>query len=142
MKGQEFPEKTGRLSEDTLAQVWFSGQNDSLHKYIPEESVLSEIIKKVNKDTHAELIVGTWCEDSYILAPQMISTLEKAGIPFKLTGLDRSKKCPFNPNECTNWDIINVPTLKLYQGETLLGVIVEYPKRSVEEDLLDLLNSN
>jgi hypothetical protein len=136
---QNFPEKTGEINTDTLALVWFKGQKDSLYLYAPNKEIMSEIIPKVDHEVHAEIALGTWCEDSYLVVPQMISTLEKAGIRYTLTGVNRLKACPFENEKCQTWDIVNVPTLKLFKGKNLLGVIVEFPRKTIESDLAGFL---
>jgi hypothetical protein len=142
MKGQEFPEKTGIINSDTLIKTWFSEHEDSLYSYLPDEQIVQRIKQSDFGDLSAEIILGTWCEDSYVVVPQMIKTLQLCNIPFSLTGVNREKKCPFNDDRCLAWDITNVPTLRVYRKEKLLGKIVEYPQNTIEGDLLKLLQSS
>jgi hypothetical protein len=142
LPAQEFSEITGIINSDTLINCWFSGHKDSLYTYRPDEKILQQIIQSHFEDLSAELFLGTWCEDSYVVVPQIIKTLQLCNIPFSLTGVNREKKCPFNDDRCLAWDITNVPTLRVYRKEKLLGKIVEYPQNTIEGDLLNLLQSS
>jgi hypothetical protein len=55
-------------------------------------------------------------------------------------GINREKECPFDKKECKNWDIKFVPTFIVFKENLEVGRIIESPQKSIEEDLLKIMN--
>ena len=56
----------------------------------------------------------------------------------ELVAVDRSKKTPDNLQE--GFNIIRVPTFIFYKNGEEIGRFVEYPRETVEEDILKIVS--
>lgn len=86
------------------------------------------------------LFAGSWCGDSVSEVPKIFQLFAAANIPDAqvwLYGLDRDKYEP--SGAATRYKISRVPTLVVVHQERELGRIVEYPKTSWEQDLLEIV---
>lgn len=86
------------------------------------------------------IVWGSWCSDSRLHVPHFYQVLKKTGFPESevvLLGVDRNKKAESGSVEYL--DIEKVPTFIVFDGDRELGRIVEQPKATLEEDLLQLL---
>jgi hypothetical protein len=110
-------------------------------KYSPSAAII-EGIKSMPNGTKVTIIMGTWCIDSKLQVPHFYKILDKAGISEGETTLicvDEHKKVA--DGSIDNLNIERVPTFIVYRNEAELGRIVESPKDTLEEDLLDILSS-
>ena len=83
---------------------------------------------------------GTWCGDTKRELPKFFKIMALAKIPaenIELYGVDRSKESGDGIRE--KYNIVSVPTFILISGGKEIGRIVEYPKNSLELDMVDLL---
>lgn len=92
-----------------------------------------------------ELIVflGTWCEDSHRLIPELYKVLQAAGYPpekVKMYGVNRAKEAKNIEHKLYN--IERVPTIILLKNNTEVGRIIEQVKLSIENDLVQLISSD
>lgn len=86
------------------------------------------------------VFLGTWCEDSHRLIPQLYKVLEATGYPLEqvqLEALDRDKKG--KDNREVQYEVLFVPTVLVLQDGVVIGRITETVQQSVEEDLLKML---
>jgi thiol-disulfide isomerase/thioredoxin len=83
------------------------------------------------------IFLGTWCEDSHRLIPQLYRVLEDCGYTFlrlKMYALDREKKGLNHIEE--DYHITNVPTIIVMQKDGKeKGRITETVNQSIEADL-------
>ena len=88
-----------------------------------------------------KVILGTWCHDSKIQVPKFIKVLDQIKFTEKnleIICVDRSKKThAFSTDEL---DIEFVPTFIVYKNGIEIGRIIESPVKSLEKDLLTILN--
>ena len=108
--------------------------------YQPEE----QIVKKIKKNLRGVSVLcfmGTWCGDSKRETPRFYKIMESAGFDFdknfKLIALNRMKKTPDNLQ--LDYNIIRIPTFIFYRKGEELGRYVEYPRESMEKDILKIL---
>lgn len=116
---------------------WFSPNYDS---YTVNSEVLTEL-KSLLKDVKIKAFMGTWCGDSKEQTPVFYKILDEAGFDYDnltLVTVDRSKKTPDNLQEGLN--IERVPTFIFYKNGNEIGRIVEYPRESVEADMLKIVS--
>jgi thiol-disulfide isomerase/thioredoxin len=111
--------------------------------YQPDSLLLPEI-KKLLKGKELQIFLGTWCGDSKREVPRMLKILAAAGydssklqLVFVNNTADQYKKSPTHEEQGKN--IVRVPTLIVYKGKTEIGRFIEYPKESIEKDLLKIL---
>lgn len=116
---------------------WYtSGFND----YKPNEEVTNQLKDKVINIT-VTIFMGTWCEDSHNHVPDFYKVLEACQFKERgitLIAMDKNKTTPENLEAGSN--ITNVPTFIFYEKGVEIGRIVESPKVSLEQDMLDILS--
>jgi len=83
---------------------------------------------------------GTWSPDSLREVPRLLRVLDAAGnkdLRLALYGVDREKREALGMSE--TFGIRNVPSVVVLRDGIERGRIVERPRRSMEEDLLEIL---
>lgn len=86
------------------------------------------------------VFLGTWCEDSHRLIPQLYRVLQDAGYPpesVQLYALDRAKAG--RDGEEKEFNISLVPTIILLEDGSEAGRITETVQKNIETDLLGLM---
>ncbi len=92
-------------------------------------------------DIKVVILFGTWCHDSNREVPRMLSILNKVGLAFKdisLISLDINKQEPKGREKKLN--LRNTPTFVIFRKENEIGRIIERPEKSLEEDLMNIIN--
>jgi len=128
----------GKITEEELNKefpiFWVNAE-----QYTPDEAAVARI-KALTDKMDLVLFLGTWCPDSHKEAPKLIKIYNLAGNPnlsLTIYGVDRTKKDLEGIAE--KYAIVRVPTTVVLRDGRELGRIVEYPKKSVEHDLLDIV---
>ena len=92
------------------------------------------------------VFLGTWCEDSQLQIPGFYKILDAIDYPEdQLTVValseqdDLYKQSP--QHEEAGLNIEFVPTIIVYEDDTELGRIEEFPMESLEKDLLNIISS-
>ena len=109
------------------------------------DSVTAEKLVPLLKDKTIVVFMGTWCGDSRREVPRFIKLLDHCGVPesaLKLVMVDYRdgayKQSPQHEERGKN--IFRVPTFLVYAVNKELGRIIEFPKESLEKDLLNILD--
>lgn len=103
-----------------------------------------EVMKKLTpllKNITIKGFMGTWCGDSQEQTPVLYKILDEAGFDYNnltLITVNRSKSTPDNLQE--GFNIERVPTFIVYKNDKEIGRFVEYPRESVEADLLKIVS--
>lgn len=109
--------------------------------YIPTASNTDFIATEYSKGNLDFIIVGaSWCHDSELGMPEIIEILRLANVPFekiKIFGVDKNKVEP--TGYATSVNIEKVPTLIIIKNGKELGRIIEKPRKSWEQDIVDIL---
>lgn len=131
----------GLANKESFNQVpfntWFNKNYDS---YTPDATVVSEI-KSNLKGVTVKGFMGTWCGDSKRETPKFYKILEQVGFDennVAMATVNRTKKTPDNLQEGLN--IIKVPTFVFYKGGEEIGRFVEYPRETLEKDILKIVS--
>ena len=108
--------------------------------YTPNPDVI-ERLASLSFPITVEVILGTWCLDSKEHVSAYFKIIELADNPYLTTlytGIPRDKdsRQPFVEGK----DIERVPTFIVYQDDREKGRIIEHPLKSIEEDLLEIIN--
>lgn len=131
----------GKATKDDLAKApfdtWF---NSGFSEYKPNDEIVNKLKDKVTNIT-VTIFMGTWCEDSQNQVPDFYKILEAC--QFKERGItlitmDRNKSTPELFEKGLN--ITNVPTFIFYEKGIEINRIVESPRVSLEQDMLDILS--
>ena len=136
---------TGKVSRS----IFFNDANKSIYEnaynsYLPNADAIKYLNSKKGK-FGIKMVMGFWCDDSQKYAPQLLKTLDNAkwdtvgNNQLIVYGVDENKVANFEGFKEMN--IINVPTIIVYQNNKEIGRIVETPKISVEQDLVNIIKS-
>tara|TARA_B100001250_G_scaffold284010_1_gene246045 strand:- start:889 stop:1446 length:558 start_codon:yes stop_codon:yes gene_type:complete len=112
---------------------------DWSNNYNPNIDILTKI-KPLIKKRSIVLIMGTWCEDSEREIPGFIKILEYINYDttkMRIIAVDENKITPNFIEK--DYDLINIPTIIFYDNKNEINRIVEFPIKSIEEDILDIL---
>lgn len=119
---------------------WFVPNYQNYHP----DSLLLPTLKEILKGKTIQIFLGTWCGDSRREVPRMLKLLAAASFDsgklemvFVNNTPEQYKKSPGHEEQGKN--IVRVPTLIVYKGKTEMGRFIEYPKESIEKDLLKIL---
>lgn len=107
--------------------------------YIPDQTIMPALAEALHK-YDIVIFLGTWCEDSHRLIPQLYRVLEDCGYPLlnlRIFALDRDKKG--KNGEEIPYHITNVPTIIILQHGEEKGRITETVKDTIEGDLAGIV---
>lgn len=132
----------GSCTFEDIEKVSAFNLAEQSENYKPDEGKIESLSEELNK---YQLIVflGTWCEDSHRLIPQLYRVLTDTGYPLEqlqIFALDRDKKG--RNGEEKQYNITNVPTVIVLRDGNEKGRITEIVKKNVESDLLEIMKSN
>ena len=139
LKGKDFEGNEILLGEITIDQLK-EYTKDWLSNYNPNSDILTKI-KPLIKKSSIVLIMGTWCEDSEREIPTFIKILESVNYDntkMRIIAVDEDKTTPNFIEK--NFELINIPTIIFYNNKNEINRIVEFPIKSIEEDILDILS--
>ena len=108
-------------------------------EYTPGADSIGKI-KQISKHLDILLFLGTWCPDSISEAPKFLKVFDEANnanLKLQILGVDRDKDD--GAGLCEKYEIKRVPTILVLKNKRELGRIVEYPKKSHEEDFLEIV---
>ncbi|MBL7996215.1 thioredoxin family protein [bacterium] len=107
--------------------------------YTPNDSVI-HALRQFSGNIHVKIFLGTWCGDSKRNLSFFLKTLDLEGLAnltYTLYGLDRTKR---DKQQLTvKYAISRVPTMVFLKNNAEIGRITEHPSKSVEEDMLSIL---
>lgn len=136
-------EKTikGHFSRDLLqSDTSFNWYTPTYKNYKARPDAL-ENIRKQKDSIEIVAFMGTWCEDSHFIIPQLIALLDSAQFPrekFSLIGVDRNKKTVGRLSEALN--VTLVPTILIFRSGKEIGRIVEFGKYGMfDKELAEIL---
>lgn len=133
------PVITGTFSDSVTGSDFFKEWLMIHDEPMPDEETVSKLKAIPTAAFSFRMYLGTWCEDSQLHVPRFVKIANQLNWKYTLIGVNREKECPFEKKECKNWDIQFVPTLVVYRDNVEVGRIVENPKVSIENDLLDII---
>lgn len=122
--------------QDEAVYKWFGA---GVSKYQPKEEAIDGL-KKYNAPYKFVVFLGTWCEDSQNLIPQLYKALTVAGIDLhavEIYGVNRDKETLNLESKLYN--ITRVPTIIVMHQFREVGRITENVNASIEEDLLAII---
>ena len=128
----------GKITKEELFREFPVFENNA-RNYFPREDVIRKI-SVIDEKIEIVMFLGTWCKDSVSESPKLLKVYEKADNPkfsLEIYGVDRKKK--EGSGLCERYHIQRVPTVLFFKGGKELGRIIEYPEKSIEEDLLEIV---
>lgn len=135
------PTLTGNFSFEEFSNTqhkkeWF---NKNYSSYNIDQKVLKKLKKAYNGQS-AVAFLGSWCSDTQKHWPVFMKVWEQIGniedVELYFVGLDKEVDDP----EFQKFKFEYVPTIFILDSDgKVIGKFVETPKKSVEEDLLEIL---
>lgn len=122
--------------EDQAYKEWFDSRYE---EFITNKEVVNDISKYINQLT-IKVFMGTWCVDSRREMPKFYKILDETKFDFnyfQLICVDRTKK---HENLEKDLNIIRVPTIIFYKNGKEIGRFVEYPRETIEKDILKIVS--
>lgn len=122
--------------QKTPFNEWFA---ENYEDY-PLDMELVNQIRPLLKGVNIKAIIGTWCGDSRRETPVFYKLLDAADFDYKklvMITVDRDKISPNNEQDGLN--IERVPTFIFYKNDVEFNRFVEYPRETLEEDFLKIL---
>jgi thiol-disulfide isomerase/thioredoxin len=117
---------------------WYA---ENLKGYTPNADAVKGL-KTLADSIQLLVFMGTWCEDSHAVIPKFFALTDAAGFSkdrITLVGVDRNKKTGGHLTEALN--IINVPTIIVFQHGKGMGRVIEYGKSGLfDKDLAEILS--
>lgn len=131
----------GYFDQDILLEEphskWFNAGFDD---YSIDSDAFMKLTEIDIQDIEVLIVLGTWCPDSRREVPRFLKIAQLIGIndeSLSMLGTDNYKRAPID-----NYDDLNierVPTFIFYRNKKELGRIIEYPRSSLEKDMLEIL---
>lgn len=128
----------GKVSKKQLSNEqkfnWFLS---GIKAYTPKKPVIDSL--KSYTDFSIVIVLGTWCSDTKEQLPKMIKVLEAINMSEKnlqLIAVGREKKVK---KKYARFQAESVPTFFVIRSNDIIGKIIEAPAKSMEEDLLAML---
>ena len=118
----------------------FKTMYDAIYPDYKPDSITLEKLDPLLKTIHITVVMGTWCGDSKLQVPHFCKIIDALAVPEKnitLICVDGNKKAENGLIDKLN--IERVPTFILSKDDKELGRIVESPRKSLEQDMLDIL---
>jgi thiol-disulfide isomerase/thioredoxin len=104
---------------------------------------LEKLLRIPKEELTIKIVMGSWCPDSRREVPRFMRILDKWQFPIgKVTfiGVDNAKLAPVG--EYSGLNIERVPTFIIYKNNIEAGRIIENPKTSLEQDMVNILTRN
>lgn len=122
--------------EHAAYKEWYESR---YQEYTTNKQVVGEISKHIHKLT-IKAFMGTWCGDSRREMPRFYKILDETKFDldyFQLICVDRTKT--YDDQE-KGLNIIRVPTIIFYNNGKEIGRYVEYPRETIEKDILKIVS--
>ncbi len=116
---------------------WFFKEYDN---YQINNEYLNKLLETDNDSISIKIVLGTWCPDSRREVPRFMRITDLWQFPaakINFIGVDNAKLSPVGEYE--SLDIQRVPTFIIYKNNIESGRIIETPKTSLEQDLVNIL---
>jgi len=129
---------TGKITKGDLYKE-FPVFEEKAEDYSPKAEIVGKI-RKGNQQISVVLFLGTWCKDSISEAPKFLKTYDLAANPnfsLEIYAVNRKKKDGLGMAE--RFKLERVPTVIFLREGKEMSRIVEYPKKSMEEDFLRIV---
>ena len=123
---------------DTSFSSWFNNEYDN---YIVDTLTINLVANRI-RDINFTIVMGSWCSDSRKQIPRLLKILDFLNYQeskIQMLAVDRDKKA----GDCDiNYLKVKLfPTIILYKEDIEVGRIVESPRKSLEEDLVNIIFS-
>lgn len=129
--------KVTYLQMTTYTKEWF----DKEYAAYPVNQSLVNELKPLLKGKELILYMGTWCEDSQREVPAMMKILRQADYEIndlKIVAVNEDKTTPDQLEK--EHQLMYIPALIFLENEKEMNRIVEFPIKTLEEDMFAILS--
>lgn len=108
--------------------------------YVPAPQAIARL-KDFGRPVEVEVFLGSWCSDSKLQVPAFMKVLDAVDSPLITVTYhgvpeDKAKRRDYFEGQ----DIQRIPTFIVSVDGREMGRIIERPKKTVEQDLVDILS--
>ena len=130
----------GPLTQEDILEN-FPEWRDVISSYAPQEEAIGKL-KSLNFAVEIEIVLGTWCPDSKKHVSAYFKIIELAENPLIISSYigipkEKEEREPYIQGK----NIQRVPTFIVSLDDEEIGRIIEHPEKSVEEDLVEIIES-
>lgn len=109
-------------------------------EYSPDPGLTEVLRSKIDKVTSIDVYFAFWCGDSENNVPPFIKVLEKIGLAgIKVNYFSVGRKRPGEKFYFEKLNVERVPTFIFFKDGKEIGRIIENPKKTLEEDMLEIV---
>jgi thiol-disulfide isomerase/thioredoxin len=138
---QEEKVLVGSIQRGDLEQAPYKTWFDPMYQsFQPAENDLNLIKKNIN-DYEIKLFMGTWCADSQREVPKFLKLLDLSGFEMnrlEIKAVEEDKTLPHGGQE--EYNVVYVPTIIFLKDGKEVNRFVEYPQKSFQEDIADIVS--
>jgi len=127
----------GIIEPQALHQTYENFGAEFEDHQISEEDI--ELVRSIDEPIMIKVLFGTWCHDSAREVPRLNKLLRKAkniNISSSLIAVDRDKTTD------EHYKLEYTPTIIIFQSNKELGRIVEKPRKSLAQDIVDIVRAS
>jgi len=130
--GQEAVSKADILSTPGWRQIY--------DDFVPDPALI-EIVKQALLGRRATVVFGSWCDDSKNNVPLFLKIVDALAVPeFEVVYLAVEKKSVDGQKYyLEGLRVEKVPTFIFFIGENEIGRIIENPRESILQDMLQIV---
>ena len=134
------PMLIGPCTREALTDTSFSWWFDSNYKMYEPDTVTVKEIEYNSDNVKTTIVMGTWCSDSREQVPHFFKVMDEAGYPEdSITMVCVGRGISDSTGVSDSLKIKLVPTFIFYRDRKELGRIIETPKKTMEEDIYEIL---
>ncbi len=134
------PMLIGKCNRDAFSDSTFAWWFKPTYQIYDVDSTTLKGAADKLKDINITIVMGSWCSDSKMQVPHFYKILDYLKYPsdnVNLILVDR--KIHAEGNELEGLDISRVPTFIFFKDQKEIGRITEFPKASLEVDMMKIL---
>jgi thiol-disulfide isomerase/thioredoxin len=131
----------GTADKTTFMQEPYNTWFDSGYENYNVDLSITNKIKDNLEGITVKGFIGTWCGDSKREIPHFYKIADEVGLEINdidLVTVNRSKRTPDNLQE--GFNVLRVPTFIFYRNGEEIGRFVEYPRETLEKDILKIVS--
>lgn len=122
--------------KDTSFNWWWMSE----YNFYDVDSASLKEVKNDLKNINIKIVMGTWCSDSREQVPHFFKVMDEAGYPEdSITMVCVGRGISDSTGVSDSLKIKLVPTFIFYRDRKELGRIIETPKKTMEEDIYEIL---
>ena len=130
----------GILSIDVLKNdTSFHWMTSDISWYKPKQEVIASLTP-VKDSVHIMALIGTWCEDTHYIFPQLVKMLNQCGYNMNnlsIIGIDREKTSLGSFTQALG--VTKAPTIIVFKNGKELGRVEEYGKYGIiDQELAEI----